>query len=229
MKKNWLVPVIAFFAVLIAGIIVAWRMNASNMEKKDVLPVFNPSQVNDSLVDASLQDVGTGHRVGDFHLTDQRGRTISQKNLEGKIYVADFFFTTCGSICPKMSSQLQRVQEKYKDNKQVMILSHTVLPETDTVEAMMAYAENYGANHDQWLFLTGEKKEIYDMARKNYFVVKEAAPGEGDEESDFIHTENFVLVDSQKRIRGYYDGTSAKDVDRLLNDMDKLLREEAGE
>lgn len=227
MNKNWYIPLGGAAAVLLIGVLTAWYMNTEAMKNKDVLPVYNPAQLNDSLVDPSMQSVGTGHRIRDFHLLDQRGRNVSQKNLEGKIYVADFFFTTCGSICPVMTSQLQRVQEKYRDNKQVMILSHTVLPESDTVEVMMAYAKEHNADHDQWLFLTGEKKEIYDLARKSYFVVKPAAPGQGDEQSDFIHTENMVLVDSQKRIRGYYDGTSSADTDRLLTDIDKLLREEA--
>lgn len=226
MKKNWLLPVIALLLITGVGIAIAAYMNSKAYEEADVLPVYNPSQVNDSLVDPSMHNVGMGHRVGDFSLYDQRGRTITQKDLEGKIYVADFFFTTCKSICPKMTSQLQRVQEKYKNNAQVMILSHTVLPEVDSVETMMNYAMQYGADNDKWLFLTGEKSMIYSMARKNYFIVKEAEQGSGDGDGDFIHTENFVLIDTKKRIRGYYDGTSKEDVDLLLGDMDKLLREE---
>jgi protein SCO1 len=226
MKLSRWLPLVLTGIILITGILIAWKMNIKQAERKDRLPVFNPTELNDSLVDPSLRNVGTGHHVRDFSLINQDGETITQKNLEGKIYVADFFFIRCGSICPKMTSQLQRVQEKFREEKKVMILSHTVLPETDTVEAMKAYAEQYGADHSQWYFLTGDKKQIYDLARKSYFVVKDAAPGKGDEENDFIHTENFVLVDSQKRIRGYYDGTSEQDVSRLLSDMDKLLKEE---
>jgi protein SCO1 len=226
MRNKWLLPVAAAGLIALAGIIIAWQMNKRAYEAADVLPVYNPAEVNDSLVDASLRNKGTGHRVGDFELLDQRGRTITQKDLEGKIYVTDFFFTTCQNICPKMTKQLQRVQEKYRGNKNIMILSHTVLPENDSVEVMMNYAQQYGADHDQWLFLTGKKQTIYEMARKHYFVVKEAAPGSGDGSNDFIHTENVVLIDTKKRIRGYYDGTSEEDMTRLLGDVEKLMREE---
>jgi len=228
MKKSWLAPLIGAAVILIGGILIGTYMNNEAMKKKDALPVYNPSQINDSLVDPSMQGKGTGHRIADFSLTSQEGKSITQKDLEGKIYVADFFFTTCGSICPKMTSQLTRVQEKYKQNDKVRILSHTVLPEEDSVEAMANYALQYGADSHMWLFLTGDKKQIYELARKSYFVMKEVAVGEGDGgKSDFIHTENFVLVDSQKRIRGYYDGTSKEEVDQLLLDMDKLLIEES--
>ena len=202
-------------------------MITENIRKNDRLPIYSPADVNDSLVDPELQNKGMGHVIRDFNLIDQNGKNVSQKNLEGKIYVTDFFFVTCGTICPKMTSQLQRVQEKYKENNQVAIVSHSVLPEMDSVEALRVYADQYGAIDGKWYFLTGDKKEIYSLARKSYFVVKEANGQVGDGGSaDFIHTENLVLIDSKKRIRGYYDGTSAKDVDRLMIEMDKLLAEE---
>ncbi len=210
--------------VVLAGVAVAWYMNRADYDTRR-LPVINPSSVNDSLVDASLQNKGTGHRIRDFKLLNQLGETFTARQLEGKIYVTDFFFTTCRSICPKMTSQLQRVHARFRDDDRVRIVSHTVLPHIDSVPVLLEYAENYGADHHKWIFLTGDKQEIYDLARKSYFVVKEAAPGTGDEGEDFIHTENFVLIDTQKRIRGYYDGTSTEDVNRLMDDMDILLRE----
>lgn len=203
-------------------------MITDNQKKnKRILPVYAPVDVNDSLVDSELQSKGIGHTIGNFELVDQNGNVFTQKNTSGKIYVTDFFFVNCGSICPKMTSQLQRVQNHYKDNNKVLILSHTVLPEVDTVEALRAYADQYGAIDGKWYFLTGNKKVIYNLARKNYFVVKEANGAVGDGgSSDFIHTENLVLIDSKKRIRGYYDGTSTSDVDRLIQEMQYLLDED---
>lgn len=227
MKKNRFYSITVVAIIFVLGTLLAWYMITENIRKNDRLPIYSPADVNDSLVDPELQNKGMGHVIRDFNLIDQNGKNVSQKNLEGKIYVTDFFFVTCGTICPKMTSQLQRVQEKYKENNQVAIVSHSVLPEMDSVEALRVYADQYGAIDGKWYFLTGDKKEIYSLARKSYFVVKEANGQVGDGGSaDFIHTENLVLIDSKKRIRGYYDGTSPKDVDRLMLEMDKLLAEE---
>ncbi|MFN7014533.1 MAG: SCO family protein, partial [Bacteroidia bacterium] len=161
-------------------------------------------------------------RIADFKLLKQNGDTVSLKNLDGKIYVADFFFTTCPTICPKMSDQMYRVYQKYLDNPNVVIVSHTVMPEVDSVPVLKAYADKYHAKSEKWIFLTGSKEEIYKLARKSYFAV--ITEGDGGI-SDFIHTENFILVDKQKRIRGFYDGTSKEDVDRLIKEIGYLLKE----
>lgn len=223
MKKT----IILFCSILFTGILIAWYLNYDQYKKQNAPGVVNPSQVNKELVDTSMQGISTGHRVSGFHLINQDGKEVDESLIEGKVFVADFFFTTCGSICPKMTSQLERVQKAFEDEDDFIILSHTVLPETDTAEVLKAYAEQHGADPVKWVFLTGDKKEIYRLARKSYFLVKEAAPGEeGDGgQSDFIHTQNFVLVDAQKRIRGYYDGTSAKDVDRMMEDIRLVLEE----
>jgi len=153
---------------------------------------------------------------------DQDGKAFNQSDLEGKYYVSDFFFTTCPTICPDMSTQLKRVQEAYKADDDFMIVSHTVNPEVDSAETLKAYAELYEADPNKWVFLTGDKKIIYDLARKSYF----AATTEGDGGvNDFIHTENFVLVDKEKRIRGFYDGTSEESVDQLITDIEILSQE----
>ncbi|MFZ5554538.1 MAG: SCO family protein [Bacteroidota bacterium] len=223
MKKT----IILFCSILFTGILIAWYLNYDQYKKQNAPGVVNPSQVNKELVDTSMQGISTGHRVSGFHLINQDGKEVDESLIEGKVFVADFFFTTCGSICPKMTSQLERVQKAFEDEDDFIILSHTVLPETDTAEVLKAYAEQHGADPGKWVFLTGDKKEIYRLARKSYFLVKEAAPGEeGDGgQSDFIHTQNFVLVDAQKRIRGYYDGTSAKDVDLMMEDIRLVLEE----
>jgi protein SCO1/2 len=162
----------------------------------------------------------TFHTVADFHLLDQRGRTITQQNLAGKIYVADYFFANCKTICPKMSTQLERVQARFRQEPSFMILSHTVDPLRDTVAAMARYASIHGADSSKWLFLTGDKKQLYDLARHAYLAV--ATEGNGGPE-DFVHTDQFALVDKEKHLRGFYDGTDSLEVNRLMMDIEQLL------
>jgi protein SCO1/2 len=162
------------------------------------------------------------HTIPNFSFTNQNGKTVTQKELNNSVYVADFFFTTCHSICPIMSTQIQRVAEKFKGNSEVKFLSHTVDPETDTVEQLNRYAIEHKANVNQWMFVTGDKKELYDIARTGYLL--DASIGDGGPD-DFIHTQNFALVDKDNRIRGYYDGTNTKEVDQLITDIDLLLAE----
>lgn len=215
-------------AIFIFFVFAAWWLNSSTIENaKKRLPIINPNDVRPELVDEDLQGIGRGHTIRYFDLKNQLGATVTGKELDGKVYVADFFFTTCGGICPKMTKQLVRVQEAFKEEPKVMIVSHTVTPERDTVEVLKKYADKYGANPEKWFFLTGDKKEIYGLARRAYFIVKEAAEGEDDGSgSDFIHTENFVLIDTKKRIRGYYSGIRPSSVDSLISDIHQLLEEE---
>lgn len=163
------------------------------------------------------------HTVGDFSFVNQYGEMVSSKSLEGNIKIVDFFFVDCQTICPKMSSQLKRVQDKIQTVKNVVILSHTVNPESDSVPVLKRYAEEYGAIKNKWHLLTGDKKELYKIAREGYLV--SALEGDGGPD-DFIHTELFVLVDQNNRIRGYYDGTSAGAVDTLIDELKVLLKEE---
>lgn len=196
--------------------------------KEKPLPIINPVDIEPEMVDQELLRVGMGHTIGSFEFKNQENKTITDKDVDGKVYVAEYFFTTCGTICPVMNKQMQRVQEAYKDEKEFKILSFTVNPETDDVAAMKHYADEHGAKAKQWWFLTGSKEKLYELARKSFFILKPAeAKNLGDVGSDFIHTNNFVLVDQQKRIRGYYDGTSEKEVDELIHDIDQLLHEES--
>ena len=195
-------------------------------KKEKPLPIINPVDLSEEMVDPELLRIGYGHTIGDFSFKDQTGQLFTQKQLKGKVFVAEYFFTTCGTICPKMNVQMQRVQEAFNSNYKVQILSFTVNPEVDTVEQMQRYANEHGADAKQWHFLTGEKDKLYDLARKSFFVLKPAeAENQGDVGSDFIHTNNFVLVDQKMRIRGYYDGTSIKEVDKLIHDIEHLLEE----
>lgn len=165
------------------------------------------------------------HSVEPFSFVNQDGQAITDKNYEGKIYVADYFFTTCKSICPKMATELLRVQDKFQYTKGlVQILSHTVNPENDSVPVLKAYADMIHADKSMWNFVTGDKKQLYDMARNSYLV--NAMEGDGGPD-DFIHSELFVLVDKEKHIRGIYDGTDIKAVNDLLDDIKVLIAEYA--
>lgn len=164
----------------------------------------------------------TYHTIQDFHFTDQDGKTITQDSFKESVYVTDFFFTTCHSICPVMSSQMERIYTKYKGNNEVKFLSHTVDPEIDTVEQLKAYAIKHNADAAQWMFVTGDKKELYDIARTGYLLNAEQGDGGPD---DFIHTQNFALIDKDKRIRGFYDGTDSTEMNKLMVDIDVLLAE----
>lgn len=204
--------------LLCIGIAVAYHM----IKEGRTLPIYAPAQINPELVDKSKQNVHSKHRISDFSLLNQDGEVYTQQNLENYYYVTDFFFTTCPTICPNMSAQLKRVHDEYKEDKDFMIISHTVQPEVDSASVLKEYAELYEADPSKWVFLTGDKKVIYDLARKSYF----AAVTEGDGGiNDFIHTENFVLVDKEKRIRGFYDGTSETSVDQLITDIEILAQE----
>jgi protein SCO1/2 len=191
------------------------------------LKVYNPVDVDSKMVDTDIARKGFGHKIQDFQFSDQHNHVFDSKALTGKVYVAEYFFTTCKSICPIMNSQMKRVQQAYKDESSFNILSFTVDPEVDKPEQLAKYAENHGAITGKWFFLTGKKEDLYRLARRSYFVLKPAeVKNQGDVGSDFIHTNNFVLVDQKKRIRGYYDGTSHKEVDQLINDIKRLLKEE---
>ncbi len=162
------------------------------------------------------------HTIPAFSFTNQDGKTITDKDYNNCIYVTDYFFTTCHSICPIMSNQMERVYEKFKGNKEVKFLSHTVDPETDTVAQLKSYAIKHNADGVQWNFVTGSKKDLYSIARKGYLL--NAEQGDGGPE-DFIHTQNFALIDKEKRIRGFYDGTDSTNMNMLMKDIELLLKE----
>jgi protein SCO1/2 len=192
------------------------------LKPSKTLPIYNPSDVNPELVDSTVQYISKYHTIADFSFVNQNGKTITQKDYEGKIYVADFFFTTCGSICPKMTTNLVDVQKAIINNPKVMLLSHTVFPEVDNVAVLKAYAKKYNVDDSKWNLVTGDKKEIYTMARKSYLAVKLGKP---EELYDMVHTENFVLVDTKRRVRGFYDGTKKEDIQKLIEDINFLSNE----
>lgn len=216
-KKS--IPTLIFLAVFsVIGITVFYQL----LDTEERLKIYNPIDVNRKLVDYSVKNVRKNHTIADFQLLNQNGQTITQKDYEGKIYVADFFFTRCKTICIKMAYNMNELQEFYKDDNDIMFLSHSVTPVIDSVPVLKRYAEEKGVIDGKWNVTTGPKKHIYDLARKSYF----AAEDEGDGgEQDFIHTNLFVLIDKERRIRGFYDGTELEAMEKLKSDMVILKRE----
>lgn len=211
-----------FFGLVLLGlsaVIVYLFYNALQPQK--MLPVYQPSMVDPSLVDSTLHYKKKYHTIADFSLTNQNGETITQENYKDKIYVADFFFTTCPTICPIMTKNMAEIQNAVLDDPEVMLLSHSVTPVIDSVPQLKKYALEKGVVDSKWNLVTGEKKQIYELARKSYLAVK--TDGDGGP-YDMIHTENFILVDKERRIRGFYDGTNREEINKLLEDL-KVLKE----
>ena len=202
------------FLIVFSAISVPVFYYIVKVDKK--LKVYNPADVNPSLVDASIKHITKDHTIADFELINQNGEIITNKNYENKIYVADFFFTRCKNICISMAYNMSELQEYYKDDTDMMFLSHSVTPGMDSVSVLKKYALNKGVIDKKWNLTTGSKKHIYELARKSYMAVVEGGNGG---EDDFIHTEQFVLIDKERRIRGYYDGTEKKDMDKLKKDV----------
>ncbi len=186
----------------------------------ETLPIYQPAEVNEKLVDSTVIHVSKYHKISDFELTNQNGQKITQEFYKNKIYVADFFFTTCQDICPIMTKNMYRLQEELKDDNDILFLSHTVIPEVDTVQQLKKYAVENNIDDSKWNLVTGEKKQIYDLARKSYLAVEDAEYGK----FDMIHTENFILIDKQRQIRGFYDGTNNDEIEQLISDIEILKK-----
>ena len=184
----------------------------------ETLPIYQPAEVNEKLVDSSIIHVSKYHKISDFILTNQNGKEITQADYKDKIYVADFFFTTCQDICPVMTKNMYELQEELKNDNEILLLSHTVIPEVDTVKRLKEYAIENNVDDSKWNLVTGDKKQIYELARKSYLAVEDS----NFNEFDMIHTENFMLIDKEKQIRGFYDGTNSEEINRLLKDIETL-------
>ncbi len=206
--------------ILLSAVIIAIFYSILNVEKP--LPIYQPNNVESTLVDSTIQHIKKYHKIADFSLTNQNGKTITQNDYKGKIYVADFFFTTCQTICPIMTDHMRDIQKEVLNDDDVMLLSHSVTPKIDSVEQLKRYAKLKGVNDAKWNLVTGDKKHIYELARKSYLAVK--TNGNGDE-YDMIHTENFMLIDKKRQIRGFYDGTDPEAISQLLKDIKTLKKE----
>jgi protein SCO1/2 len=216
--KKSIPTLLAMLAFSVVGIFVFYQL----LTPQERLPIYSPVDVNPLLVDASMQHIRKNHTIASFDLINQNGEKVTAKTFEDKIYVTDFFFTRCGTICPIMTSNMEVVQKEFLNDPEILLLSHSVTPTMDSVSVLKDYADAKGVLSNKWHLVTGTKKEIYKLARKSYFAVLDEGDG-GDQ--DFIHTEQFVLIDKKKRIRGYYDGTDLKDVQRLISDVRVLQQE----
>lgn len=212
-KIEQLIPVVLTLTLM-------WSVFSIYQSYERKLVVHNPININPELVDVSLQGISENHKVMDFELINQNGEVITQNNYKDKIYVADFFFSSCPTICPIMTNNMAKIQKEFLDDKDILLLSLSVTPKFDSVPKLKEYASKNGVIDAKWNITTGDKKHIYELARKSYF----AATDDGDGGlQDFIHTSNFVLVDKNKQIRGVYDGIDTDEIQRLINDI-KILR-----
>ena len=214
---NWK-GLTAFAFITIAAIVFTYIMY---FKQKDFLPIYQPYDINPALVDSNLMHV-EDHRISDFNLINHLGDSISLSDVEGQILVVDFFFSRCATICPVMTSNLKLLHDGLPDG--VRILSHSVTPVADSVSVLNAFAKKYDADPSKWWFLTGAKTEVYRLARKSYFACLDEGDGGY---QDFVHTENVVLVDTEGRLRGFYDGTSNKEISQLYRDIQRLLQEKS--
>jgi len=211
-------------SILVTGFIfvIAVFVGYKLLIPKERLSVYNPSDVNPRLVDFSVQHIKNDHKIADFTLVNQNGETITNDTYKNKIYVADFFFTRCATICPIMTTNMAALQKHFEADNEVLFLSHSVTPVMDSIPVLKQYAQNKGVIDGKWHITTGDKKHIYELARKSYFAVLDEGDGGA---QDFIHTEQFVLVDTKRQIRGFYDGTDTKEIERIIKDIEILKKE----
>lgn len=214
--KRVLIVVILFAIVMTIRYLYIINQN-------DLLPIINPADIKSKeFISDSLAQIESGHTIRDFKLVNQNGDTVTQATFDHKIYIANFFFASCKTICPNMNGGLKTVYDQYLGDKEVMFISHSSLPIEDSVPVLNAYALKFQAQLPQWQFVTGNKKEIYDLARNFYLMAETKNEGL---EFDFIHSRYLALIDTHKRIRGYYDGTSTDDISKLIEDIAKLKKE----
>ncbi|MEL6821311.1 MAG: SCO family protein [Calditrichota bacterium] len=197
----------------------------SSIEKEsrvDVLPFYNSPEFTPRWIDGKKNDMTDFHKIPEFELLNQFGNTISEKTVSGKIYVADFFFATCPGICPKMAGNMSVIQKAFEKDDQVL-LSHSVTPEQDSVSALKSYGDRNNCQPGKWHLLTGDREQIYALGREAYFVEEDM--GLKKSKNDFLHSENFLLVDHNRRLRGIYNGLNSTDVQQLIADIHTLKKE----
>ncbi|MCG1035472.1 SCO family protein [Polaribacter sargassicola] len=224
MKKLKKVKKYSFLSLIILSLIVGCKKNNHKeiTSKIEVLPYYKEASFTPNWLDKKNDNLSDFHKIPDFNLIDQNGNKITSKTFENKIYVADFFFTTCPGICPMMTKNMNLVQEAFKDDNSVLMLSHSVTPTKDSVSQLKNYAKEHNIGKN-WHLVTGDKKEIYDLGRKSYFIEEDLGEPKGID--DFLHTENFILIDKNKHIRGIYNGLSKNSVKQLIADIKTLQLE----
>ena len=189
----------------------------------DYLPFYQDESFTPHWLTPGSKEEKSFHKIPDFKLLNQLGDTISQSTFQNKIYITDFFFTTCPGICPQMTDNMTKIQEEFKEDDDILLLSHSVMPNTDTVSALKNYANNNNVIDNKWHLVTGDRNEIYALGRDHYFV--ESDLGEVKTIDDFLHTENFLLIDKNKHIRGIYNGLNRASIAQLITDIKALKNE----
>jgi len=206
------------FTLISLTVVACGLENQKN--KKAEFPVLGRKQYVEKIVDGQTVTDTVDHTIPDYKLVNQDSNWITPETFEGKVYVADFFFTSCPTICPTMKKEMLRVYEAYKNNDEVSIISHTIDPEYDTVALLKDFAEKLDVKAPKWHFVTGEKEAIYELGQKGYMVT---AMEDENEEGGYLHSGAFILVDKERKIRGVYDGTKSEEVDKLITDIELLL------
>lgn len=218
MLKKYRLFITTMFLISAAAVIMFYNV----LKPQEKLPIIQPNMVKFQLVDSTIQHIKRFHKISSFELVNQNNQTVTNEFYDGKIYIADFFFTTCPGICPIMKDNMIDLQKEFLDDDQVYLLSHTVTPEIDSVSVLKNYSIEKGVLDYKWNMVTGDKKQIYELARKSYLVAEDI---ETSSEYDMIHTENFVLIDPERRIRGFYDGTDKESIKQLVKDVYILKQE----
>jgi protein SCO1/2 len=211
--------------LLVVFIVIGCKKEPSNHEdiRVDALPFFNEASFTPKWISPKSKELNNFHKIPDFELVNQNGEKLTQKTFENKIYITDFFFTTCPGICPMMTDSMLKLQEEFKNEETVLFLSHSVTPKVDSVSKLKEYALENGIIDNKWHLVTGDKKEIYDLGRKFYFVEEDLGEPKGIDE--FLHTENFVLIDKNKHIRGIYNSLNRASLAQLIVDVKALQKE----
>ena len=199
----------------------ACNSNPETQNRVDSLPFYNSAEFTPEWIPENSKDYQSIHQIAPFAFYNQNGELVNNQTVTGKIYVTDFFFTTCPSLCPKLTGNMSRLQEEFRNDDEILLVSHTVMPWVDSVDVLRNYGERMEIDPNKWLLLTGEAESIYQMARKSYFAELEVGYSRSPDE--FIHTENFILVDQLGRIRGIYNGTLGLEIRRIIEDI-KLLK-----
>lgn len=203
-------------------LLAPFLLAACGGSKNKQLPILGQKDIMEKEVNGQVSLDTVYHTIPEFKFVDQDSNFVTAKTFEGKIYVADFFFTTCPTICPIMKTQMMRVYDRFKDHPEVLFLSHSIDPMHDTVAVLKDFSDRLGIDSQKWHFVTGDKKKIYDIGQNSYMVT---AQEDENEPGGYIHSGAFILVDKQRRIRGFYDGTKSDQVDLLMRDIEILLQE----
>lgn len=220
-KLNMKINFILFFTIIS---LVSCKQSVSNKSRVKTLPFYNEATFTPHWISPEDEMLDTFHKISPFNLTNQEGKTVTEKTFNDKIYVVDFFFTICPGICPKMTDNMKLLQDEFVRDNDVLLLSHSVTPERDSVSVLKEYGEDKGILPSKWHLVTGTQQEIYRLGRKDYFV--EESLGLAKDEDEFLHTENFVLIDKNRHIRGIYNGLNKTSVNQLITDIKTLKKEE---